>query len=136
MTLFVAFCWTVLLGVIFYIDVLELLLGRDFRSAIGVVPIMLLSYILLGMLFNVNMWYKLSGRTTMAIWITLAGLVVTALVNIIFMPRFSYWASAFGHLASYAVMLLVSVLLGNKYYRINYDWKKICLILDSTRLKK
>ena len=132
MTLFVAFCCTVLLGVIFYIDVLELLLGRDFRSAIGVVPIMLLSYILLGMLFNVNMWYKLSGRTTMAIWITLAGLVVTALVNIIFMPRFSYWASAFGHLASYAVMLLVSVLLGNKYYRIDYDWKKICLIFALT----
>ena len=68
----------------------------------------------------------------MAIWITLAGLVVTALVNIIFMPRFSYWASAFGHLASYAVMLLVSVLLGNKYYRIDYDWKKICLIFALT----
>lgn len=128
MTYFVAFCTLVLLGVVSYIDILELFLGRDFRGAIAVVPVMLLSYILLGMLFNVNMWYKLSGKTSMAVWITLVGLVVTALVNIVFMPHFSYWASAFGHLASYLVMLIVSVVLGNKYYKIPYDWKSIFII--------
>ena len=125
MTWFVAFCCLVLLGVVYYIDILGLLLGRDFRSALAVVPVMLLAYIFLGMLFNVNMWYKLSGKTTMAIWITLAGLLVTTLVNILFMPAFSYWASAFGHLLSYLVMLVISVLLGNRYYRIPYDWKRI-----------
>lgn len=134
MTWFVAFCCVVLLGVVYYIDVLELILGRDFRSAIGVVPIMLLSYVLLGMLFNVNMWYKLSGKTAMAIYITLLGLAVTAFVNIVFMPRFSYWASAFGHLASYAVMLLVSVLLGNRYYRIPYRWGRISMLFALTAL--
>lgn len=132
MTWFVAFCCLVLLGVVFYIDVLELLLGKDFRSAIGVVPIMLLAYIFLGMLFNVNMWYKLSGHTSMAIYITLIGLAVTAVVNIIFMPAFSYWASAFGHLLSYLVMLVVSVILGNKYYRIPYNWKLIALLFVLT----
>lgn len=128
MTYFVAFCCFVLLGVVYYIDVIDLLLGRDFRSAVGVVPIMLLAYIFLGMLFNVNMWYKLSGRTSMAIYITLIGLAVTAVVNICFMPRFSFWASAFGHLLSYFVMLAVSVIMGNKYYRIPYDWKRILLL--------
>lgn len=125
MTYFVAFCCFVMLGVVYYIDILELLLGKDFRSALGVVPVMLLGYIFLGMLFNVNMWYKLSGKTTMAVWITLLGLVVTALVNIIFMPVYSYWASAFGHLLSCLVMLVASVLLGNKYYPIPYQWKTI-----------
>lgn len=125
MTWFVAFCCLVLLGVVYYIDILGLLLGRDFRSALAVVPVMLLAYIFLGMLFNVNMWYKLSGKTTMAIWITLAGLLVTTLVNILFMPAFSYWASAFGHLLSYLVMLVFSVLLGNRYYKIPYQWKRI-----------
>lgn len=125
MTWFVAFCCLVFLGVVYYMDVIGLLLGRDFRGAVGVVPIMLLAYIFLGMLFNVNMWYKLSGRTSMAIYITLIGLVVTAVVNVSLMPRFSYWASAFGHLLSYLVMLAVSVALGNKHYRIPYDWKRI-----------
>jgi len=127
MNWFVAFCCVVLLGVVYYLDLFALLLGRDFRGAIAVVPIMLFSYMLLGMLFNVNMWYKLSGKTSMAIWITLAGLVVTAAVNVIFMPRFSYWASAFGHLASYLTMLLISVWLGTKYYRIPYKWDIIVI---------
>ena len=80
---------------------------------------------LLGMLFNVSMWYKLSGKTNMAIWITLAGLAVTAVVNIVFMPRYSYWASAFGHLASYLTMFIISAALGAKYYPIPYSWKRI-----------
>ena len=125
MEYFTAFCGLVFLGVIGYIDIISLFLGRDFRVGIGVVPIMLLSYMLLGMLFNVSMWYKLSGRTQMAIWITLAGLLVTTVVNVVFMPRYSYWASAFGHLASYLVMFVISAALGAKYYPIPYSWKRI-----------
>ena len=125
MEYFTAFCGLVFLGVIGYIDIISYLLGKDFRVGVGVVPIMLLSYMLLGMLFNVSMWYKLSGKTKMAIWITLAGLIVTTIVNIVFMPRFSYWASAFGHLASYLVMFILSAALGAKYYPIPYSWKRI-----------
>ncbi len=125
MEYFTAFCGLVFLGVVGYIDIISLFLGRDFRIGIGVVPVMLLSYMLLGMLFNVSMWYKLSGKTNMAIWITLAGLVVTTVVNVLFMPRFSYWASAFGHLASYLVMFILSAWLGAKHYPIPYKWGRI-----------
>ena len=122
---FTAFCGLVFLGVILYIDVIALILGPQFRSAVGVVPIMLLSYMILGMLFNVSMWYKLSGKTDMAIWITLSGLAVTAIVIIIFMPKYSYWAAAFGHLASYIVMFVISSVLGAKYYPIPYRWSRL-----------
>ena len=125
---FTAFCGLVFLGVILYIDIIALILGPQFRSAVGIVPLMLLSYMLLGMLFNVSMWYKLSGKTNMAIWITLAGLVVTAVVIVIFMPRYSYWAAAFGHFASYVVMFAISSILGAKYYPIPYRWGRIGLI--------
>ena len=125
MEYFTAFCGLVFLGVIGYIDIISLFLGRDFRVAIGVVPVMLLSYMLLGMLFNVSMWYKLSGKTNMAVWITLTGLLVTTVINIAFMPRFSYWASAYAHLASYLTMFVMSAWLGAKYYPIPYSWKRI-----------
>ena len=125
---FTAFCGLVLLGVVGYIDIISLFLGRDFRVGVDVVPIMLLSYMILGMLFNVSMWYKLSGRTNMAIWITLAGLAVTTVVNIVFMPRYSYWASAFGHLASYLVMFIISAILGARYYPIPYKWGRLLAI--------
>ena len=126
---FTAFCGLVFLGVILYIDVIALILGPQFRSAVGIVPIMLLSYMILGMLFNVSMWYKLSGKTDMAIWITLSGLVVTAVVIVLFMPKYSYWAAAFGHLASYIVMFVISSVLGAKYYPIPYRWGRLLMIL-------
>lgn len=125
---FTAFCGLVFLGVILYIDIIALILGPQFRSAVGIVPVMLLSYMILGMLFNVSMWYKLSGKTNMAIWITLSGLVVTAIVIIIFMPTYSYWAAAYGHLASYIVMFIISSVLGAKYYPIPYRWRRLLAI--------
>ena len=127
---FTGFCGLVFLGVILYIDVIALILGPQFRSAVGIVPIMLLSYMILGMLFNVSMWYKLSGKTSVAGWITLSGLAVTAIVIIIFMPKYSYWAAAFGHLASYVVMFVISSVLGAKYYPIPYRWGRLgCIFL-------
>ena len=126
---FTAFCGLVFLGVILYIDIIALILGPQFRSAVGVVPVMLLSYMLLGMLFNVSMWYKLSGKTNMAIWITFAGLAMTALVIILFMPKYSYWAAAYGHLASYVVMFAISAILGAKYYPIPYRWSRLGAIV-------
>ena len=126
---FTAFCGLVFLGVILYIDIIALILGPQFRSAVGVVPVMLLSYMILGMLFNVSMWYKLSGKTNMAIWITFAGLAVTAVVIVLFMPKYSYWAAAYGHLASYVVMFAISALLGAKYYPIPYRWGRLAAIV-------
>ena len=126
---FTAFCGLVFLGVILYIDIIALILGPQFRSAVGVVPVMLLSYMILGMLFNVSMWYKLSGKTNMAIWITLSGLAVTALVIVLFMPKYSYWAAAYGHLASYVVMFTISAVLGAKYYPIPYRWGRLAAII-------
>ena len=126
---FTAFCGLVFLGVILYIDIIALILGPQFRSAVGVVPVMLLSYMILGMLFNVSMWYKLSGKTNMAIWITLSGLAVTAIVIVLFMPKYSYWAAAYGHLASYIVMFVLSSVLGARYYPIPYRWGRLAGII-------
>lgn len=125
MEYFVAFCMFIFLGVLLYMDLLGLILGRDFRGALGTVPFMLFSYMLLGILFNVSMWYKLSGHTKFAVNITLSGLAVTAVINMTLMPYFSYWASVAAHLLSALVMLLYSLRLGNKYYPVPYRWRRI-----------
>jgi O-antigen/teichoic acid export membrane protein len=86
---------------------------------------MLGAYVLLGITFNLSMWYKLSGKTQFAIYITSAGLLVTLLVNIFFMPKYGYVAAAWGHFLSYLVMVVLSAWLGAKYYPIPYNWPKI-----------
>ena len=129
MTWFVAFCMAGFLFVMLYMDVIGLLLGKDFRPGLSIAPIMLMAYVLLGMQFNISMWYKLSGKTNYAVWITLAGLVVTIVINALFMPRYSYHAAAWAHIASYLMMMVISLILGNKYYPIPYNWKKILLCI-------
>jgi O-antigen/teichoic acid export membrane protein len=129
MSYFVAFCMFGFLVVTLYLDEIGLILGRNFREGLAITPIMLMAYVLLGMQFNISMWYKLSGKTGYAVWITLAGLVVTLAINIVFMPRFSYYAAAWGHVASYVVMMAISLWLGNKYYPIPYNWKQIALCI-------
>lgn len=129
MEYFTAFCMLVFLGVVFYIDIIQYIVGRDFRAGMDIVPIMLFAYMLLGMLFNVSMWYKLSDRSSFAIYITLAGLVVTAVINILFLPEYSYHAAAWGHLASYMTMLLISVFFGRKYYPVPYRWDRILAVV-------
>ncbi|MDR1681452.1 MAG: polysaccharide biosynthesis C-terminal domain-containing protein [Prevotellaceae bacterium] len=122
---FVAFCMVIFMGVLFYADALALLLGKDFRAGVSILPVMLGAYVLLGMLFNFSMWYKLSGKTNMAVYITTIGLAVTLLVDILFMPRYGYHAAAWGHLASYFVMVAVCAWMGHKYYPIPYAWSRI-----------
>jgi hypothetical protein len=44
------------------------------------------------------------------------------------MPKYSYWAAAYGHLASYVVMFVISAVLGAKYYPIPYRWGRLLMI--------
>lgn len=127
MKYFSVFCIVVFLGLTTNIDLLSLILGRDFRSGIDIVPIMLMAYILLGVSFNLSMCFKLSGKTQYTIYITLFGLAITLLVNLIFMPIYGYYAAAWGHLLSYLGMVILSWQLGRKVYPIPYDWKNIII---------
>ncbi|MDR3184713.1 MAG: oligosaccharide flippase family protein [Prevotellaceae bacterium] len=122
---FTAFCMAIFLFVMFYIDAIGLLLGKDFRAGLDIVPVMLGAYVLLGMSFNISMWYKLSGKTHYAVYITTAGLLVTVAVNVLFMPAYGYHAAAWGHFFSYLVMVILSAWLGARHYPVPYNWLKL-----------
>ncbi|MDR2585315.1 MAG: polysaccharide biosynthesis C-terminal domain-containing protein, partial [Prevotellaceae bacterium] len=122
---FTAFCMLIFLGVMLYIDVIGLIIGPSFRAGLSVVPIMLFGAVLLGLSFNLSIWYKITEKTSYALYITCAGLIVTLIINILFMPRFGYMAAAWAHLASYAMILGMNVLLGQKFYRVPYQWGRV-----------
>jgi O-antigen/teichoic acid export membrane protein len=129
MKYFVAFCVLIFLCIAMYPELFALLLGKEFRIGIGVLPIMLIANILLGIVFNLSMWYKLSGKTRYALTITMLGLGINLLINIVFMPVYGYLAAAWGYLFSYLAMVIFSYYLSRKYYPIPYEWKSILLYL-------
>jgi O-antigen/teichoic acid export membrane protein len=126
---FVIFCLIIFLFVMVYLDWIKYFIDRKFYSGLHIVVIVLAANMILGILFNVNMWYKLTGKTLYGVYITGIGALLTIVLNIIFIPKYSYLACAWIHLISNTVMMTITLLLGNKYFRIHYDYKRIAEII-------
>jgi len=128
---FVIFGALILLSVVVFVDVLKLILipNEAYWEAMTVVPILLLAYLFLGIYHNLSVWYKITDRTKFGAYISIFGALITLLINIIFIPKFGYMASATATLFAYATMAVTSYALGKKYYAIPYNLKKIGLYL-------
>src|SRR5699024_2229425 len=96
-------------------DLFALILGRDFREGIWILPIVLLSNMLSGIVLNLSFWYKQTGATKYAIYITGTGLVFTVAFNVLLVPSFGYAGAAAARLVCEASMAVLSYLLNRKY---------------------
>jgi O-antigen/teichoic acid export membrane protein len=103
-----------------YISGFQLIVGRNYRDAIVVVPIISMAYLLYGIYINHSIWYKLNDLTRYAVYITIIGAAITLIINLIFIPVFGYMASAWAHVASYLSMLIFSFIFARKHYVVDY----------------
>jgi O-antigen/teichoic acid export membrane protein len=123
MKFFLLFAVFVFLGVMYYLDVIKFMLNSKYHEGLVVVPIVLLSYIFQGIVFNLSFWYKLTDKTKWGAYISFMGLAVTILGNVLFVPMFGYIASAWTSFVCFLLMMVVSWALGQRYYPISYDLK-------------
>jgi O-antigen/teichoic acid export membrane protein len=122
---FTIFMMIIFLGVGLGIDLFKYFIDQDYHEGLAIVPVVLMANVLVGMLFNVNMWYKLSGHTMYGVYITGIGAILTIVLNIIFIPNFGYYACAWIHLITNSIMLALTWYYGRKLYPIIYDLKRI-----------
>jgi O-antigen/teichoic acid export membrane protein len=124
---FVIFGSLMTLGVIVFADVLKLVMIRDssYWNAMGVVPLIILANFFLGIYTNLSVWYKLTNQTHIGAYISIVGAIITLVLNYLLIPTMSFYGSAIATIAAYGTMMLISYILGNKYYPIPYDMKKI-----------
>jgi O-antigen/teichoic acid export membrane protein len=122
---FIIICMIIFLMVTLYIDIFKHFIGRDFYGGLNIVPVILYAIFLLGVFFNLSMWYKLKNLTRYGAAITIGGAMITVVINWIFIPKYGYLASAWAHFTCYAAMVIVSYFLGQHFYRIRYDIKAI-----------
>jgi len=122
---FVIFCVFIFLLVTLFIDFFKYFLGNEFRAGLEVVPILLLANLFLGIYVNLSIWYKLTDRTLMGAFVSLAGAGLTIVLNVWWIPVYGFVGSAWATLACYAGMAIVSYLLGRRYYPVAYDVKRV-----------
>jgi O-antigen/teichoic acid export membrane protein len=123
MKYFIIFSVFIFLGVMYFMDILQYLIRSDYREGLVIVPIVLVCFIFQGVYFNLSFWYKLSEKTQWGAIIALIGSIATIAGNILFVPRFGYIGSAWVVFVCFFLMMVISWMLGQKYYPIAYDLK-------------
>jgi O-antigen/teichoic acid export membrane protein len=106
-------CFTELLQASHFID-------EKYWEGWHIVPILLFANLLLGINFNLNIWYKLKDKTHMGAYISFFGLAFTVTANLILVPGWGYTGAAWATLISYGAMTLFSFYLNQKYDRTQY----------------
>lgn len=125
MTYYVIFALLIFLSVIVFIDVIKHFIAPDYWVGLAILPVILFSYIFQGIFFNLSIWYKLTDKNHYGAWFSLAGMVVILLGNVLFIPKYSYWASVWSSFAGFFVIMVLSYFFGQKHLPIDYNLKKI-----------
>lgn len=101
----------------------------SYAEGYNVTVVILLANILLGLYYNISIWYKLQDKTRYGMYISLVGVVVTVLGNILFIRGYGYMASAWTTFACYLVMTILCFVIGSRFYEFRLEWGKIGYIL-------
>lgn len=117
---------------ILYMDIIKYLVPSDYWVGLKVVPIILFSFIFQGIYFNLSIWYKLKDKNHYGAWFAAIGTLIVFVGNIIFVPKYSYWGSAWSAFVGYFIVMLLSYFFGQKFMPINYNLKKLGIYLALT----
>ena len=111
-------------------DIVKYFVGKPYYEGLKVVPILLLANMFLGIFYNLSVWYKLTNQTKYGAYISIFGAIITIVLNYTLIPILGYMGSAWATLACYASMMVVSYLIGQKKYYIEYNLKKFFMFLS------
>ena len=129
---FIIFALLAFLAVVFYMPVLKYFVGSGYWDGLGVIPVVMMAEIFMGVYFNLSFWYKLSDQTWWGAIMSAAGAVVMIAVNVLLVPKYGYWACAWGGFAGYGTAMLLSWLIGQRKYPIPYDTRTVGMFVVIT----
>ncbi len=117
-------------GIIANIELLKYFIQKEeYWVGLPAVPYLLFGYVCLGIYMNLSIWYRLSDQTKFGLYISVTGAIITIVLNLVLIPKYSYMGSAWVSMLAYFVMMVLSYTLGQKHYPIPYNLKKISIYL-------
>ncbi len=125
MKYFVIFGLLIFLGMILYIDIIKVIIDKEYHEGLKVVPIILMANLFFGIYFTLSLWYKLKDMTRYGAYMALTGAFLTLILNLLLIPILGYMGSAISMLVCFLTITIMSYLWGQKYYPIPYPLKRI-----------
>jgi len=104
------------------------LLNSKYYSGLVIIPIILLSYFFSGLFANLNVVPFYSNKTSILLLVSLEGLLINVILNILLIPKFQMLGAAYSTLFTYAYMFVHIYLKSQKLYKIEYQWKSILVL--------
>ncbi|SHE57333.1 lipopolysaccharide biosynthesis protein [Pedobacter caeni] len=101
----------------------------EYWDGLQAVPFLLFGYVCLGVYMNLSVWYRLSDMTKFGLYISGIGAVLTIVLNFMLIPKYGYMGSVWVSMTVYFAMMILSYILGQKYYPIPYKLKSILAYL-------
>lgn len=131
MKYFVIFGLLIFLGVMYFLPVLRHFIAPSYWSGLAVVPVMMIAELCFGVFFNLSLWYKLTDRTVWGMYLSVLCFVLMLAFNLILVPAIGipggYMGSAWAALLSYFIVMVVSWILGRRYYPLDYELGRMLL---------
>jgi O-antigen/teichoic acid export membrane protein len=124
---FVLACLMIFLFCTLFLNDIMLIVGEKFREGAVIVPILLMANLLLGVYYNLSVWYKVTDQTKYGAYISTIGAVITISLNILLVPIFGYIGAAWATLICYITIVLISYWLGQRHFPIPYPVKALML---------
>lgn len=123
---FIIFCSILMIAISVNLDLIAFLFpkGQGYESAFFIVPVLLMGYLLLGIYFNLSIWFKITDQTNYSFWITLVGAIISLVVIFSLVPTLGYLGGALSTLICYLVMTTICYYYGQKYFPIPYQTSK------------
>ena len=112
-----------------YLDdfIMRKFIGRNYWEGRGVIPILMLANLFLGVYYNLSIWYKLTAKTMWGAWLSVIGAIVTLVLNFWWIPLgpdhliHGYLGSAWATFICYALMMVLSYLVGQHFFPVKYN---------------
>ena len=127
MTYYVLFTLFIFLAVMSYIDVLKLLIAPAYYPGLTVVPWIMAGQLMFGVYFNLSLWYKVTDRTHWGAILSIVGCALTVLLIVLLAPRYGFMACAWASVVANGGVMLISYTLGQHYYPVSYDLRRLAL---------
>jgi O-antigen/teichoic acid export membrane protein len=126
MNYFILVCAAIFLMVMLYLDIFKFFIPNPkYWPGLQVVPVLLMANVFLGAYYNLSIWYKLTDKTQLGARVSIIGAVITLILNFLWIPTYSYVGSAWATLICYFSMAAISYYLGQKYYPVPYNTRRI-----------
>ena len=127
MTYYVLFTLFIFLAVMSYIDGLKLLIAPAYYPGLTVVPWIMAGQLMFGVYFNLSLWYKVTDRTHWGAILSIVGCALTVLLIVLLAPRYGFMACAWASVVANGGVMLISYILGQHYYPVSYDLRRLAL---------